>query len=239
MSQRWAIWLAVDGDLRFGSHHDLMRSCQRMAVRAGLALHYSQGFNPHPALSLACPRPVGVASRDDLLVVTLDEPVSSVDLIGQLQHAAPKGMAILGARELPAKATPQPAQSHYELPLDADTVEPVAQAVADHDSQDAWPVERRAKKSPRQRRNAPATRMIDIKPSVVELVVDEAALRFTIRHQQRGTAKPGEILGMVGLGEATLAKLIRTRIEYTVGDTPGDFRQAEMKEQYDVTRNAD
>jgi radical SAM-linked protein len=239
LSQRWAIWLAIDGDLRFGSHHDMMRSCQRAAVRAGLSLHYTQGFNPHPVLSLACPRPVGVASRDDLLVLTLDEPVDCAHLMMGLQAAAAPGMTVLDARLLPPKATPQPVRSDFELPLDADAVGPVTDAAATIQSQDTWPVERRTKKSPRKRRDTPGTHTIDIKPSVVELIISEAVLRFSIEHRSRGTARPVELLRLLGLPETALATLTRTHTEYTLGDAPGDFRRADMKDECNVTRNVD
>jgi hypothetical protein len=45
----------------------MLRVFQRACVRAGLKIQYSQGFNPRPKISLPLPRPVGVASDDELL----------------------------------------------------------------------------------------------------------------------------------------------------------------------------
>ena len=45
----------------------MLRVFQRACVRAGIEIQYSQGFNPRPKLSLPLPRPVGVASDDELL----------------------------------------------------------------------------------------------------------------------------------------------------------------------------
>src|ERR1700756_418971 len=42
-----------DGDLRFVSHHDLMRSFERMLRRAGLPFRSTSGFNPKPRLIFA------------------------------------------------------------------------------------------------------------------------------------------------------------------------------------------
>ena len=42
------------GDLRLLSHHDLMRSFERMLRRAALPLRNSQGFHPKPRLVLRC-----------------------------------------------------------------------------------------------------------------------------------------------------------------------------------------
>ena len=41
------------------SHLDMMRTMQRVFARAGLELKYSEGFNPHPQISIALPLSVG------------------------------------------------------------------------------------------------------------------------------------------------------------------------------------
>ena len=101
MGQRWAVCLGVDGDLRFGSHHDMMRAIERLAVRAELPLAYTQGFNPRPKLSIVCPRPVGVVSRGDLLVMALTESIDADQLCHRLRQACPPpGLDVVGARPL-------------------------------------------------------------------------------------------------------------------------------------------
>ena len=42
---------------------------QRASVRAGINLRYSQGFNPRPKISLPLPRPVGIESDEEILVL--------------------------------------------------------------------------------------------------------------------------------------------------------------------------
>lgn len=59
----------IAGRLRFLSHAETMRVFERACMRAGVPVKYSQGFNPHPKLSLPLPRPVGVASDEELLVL--------------------------------------------------------------------------------------------------------------------------------------------------------------------------
>ena len=71
-SRAWSIRFAVEGDVRFLSHLDVLRAIERIAARAGLPLRYSRGFNPRPKFSVPHPRPVGVAARRDLLVLSLD-----------------------------------------------------------------------------------------------------------------------------------------------------------------------
>ena len=49
------------------SHLDLMRTFQRVFPRGGLELKHSQGFHPHPLISIVLPLPVGQSSDCELL----------------------------------------------------------------------------------------------------------------------------------------------------------------------------
>jgi len=44
-----------------------MRLWQRALHRAGVVLAYSEGFSPHPRMSLAAPLPIGVTSEAELM----------------------------------------------------------------------------------------------------------------------------------------------------------------------------
>ena len=49
------------------SHLDMMRTMQRVFARAGLELKYSEGFNPHPQISIALPLSVGTGSLCEIM----------------------------------------------------------------------------------------------------------------------------------------------------------------------------
>ena len=57
--QRLRIRFCRGQEVKFISHLDIMRLWQRAFNRAGIALAYSEGFNPHPRLSLAAPLALG------------------------------------------------------------------------------------------------------------------------------------------------------------------------------------
>ena len=63
--QRILAQLSIRGDIRFISHHDLMRVLGRAARRAGLPVAMSEGFNPRQKISVLLARPVGVASESE------------------------------------------------------------------------------------------------------------------------------------------------------------------------------
>ena len=60
--------------LKFLSHLDLMRLWERAFRRAGMELAYSEGFSPHPRISLAAPLSVGITSIAELMDVFLEPP---------------------------------------------------------------------------------------------------------------------------------------------------------------------
>ena len=58
---------AKQGRAVYISHLDLMHTMQRAFSRAGYELKYSEGFNPHPQISIALPLSVGASSLCEIL----------------------------------------------------------------------------------------------------------------------------------------------------------------------------
>ena len=94
-----AIRFRIGGAMRFLSHAETSRVFQRACVRAGIPVRYSQGFNPHPRLSLPLPRPVGVESEDELLVVKLCEDREAAPFESRAEREAAMKQAL--AEQLP------------------------------------------------------------------------------------------------------------------------------------------
>ena len=84
-----------EGDAIWMSHLDLMRVLQRGFRRAGLLLAHSQGFTPHPVLSLALPLSVGVSSGCEIMDFELAEGQDASDLCARLNRVLPAGVRIL------------------------------------------------------------------------------------------------------------------------------------------------
>lgn len=210
LPQNWAIGFAVEGDLRFLSHHDTMRAVERTALRAKCPLRFSQGFNPRPSLSLPCPRPVGVASLDDIVVLTLEDSPVEIDT-GQLAQAfngaCPKGMRFFDARKL-AQKTLHPRKANYELELDAARAQGLASRLAELSSQETWEVDR-------QTGEDKASRRIDLRPLLPTVALEGQTLRWKQTPLGQTWAKPSEVLGLLGLdGQFDLAGVVRTAVEF-------------------------
>ncbi len=76
------------------SHLDLMHTMQRAFSRAGYELKYSEGFNPHPQISIALPLSVGVASHCEIMDFRLKGDVDLTELPARLTAVMPEGIKV-------------------------------------------------------------------------------------------------------------------------------------------------
>ncbi len=86
------------------SHLDLMQTMQRAFFRAECPLRYSEGFNPHPLISIALPLSVGTASECEIMDFRLREDVDLAALPARLTAVLPEGIEVLEAYEFTRKA---------------------------------------------------------------------------------------------------------------------------------------
>ena len=81
------------------SHLDLMHTMQRAFSRAGYELKYSEGFNPHPQISIALPLSVGTASRCELMDFRLNGDADLTALPEKLTAVMPEGIRVTDCYE--------------------------------------------------------------------------------------------------------------------------------------------
>lgn len=86
-----------EGRARYISHLDLMRTMQRVFRRADIALRHSEGFNPHPLMSIALPLSVGMESDCELIDIDILEDPGEPALLAALKPALPEGITVLRA----------------------------------------------------------------------------------------------------------------------------------------------
>ena len=121
MTQRLRITYAKAGALQYVAHLDLMRLWERTFRRAGLPLAYSEGFSPHPRLSLGAPLSVGAAGERELLDVWMVRAVDSAAVSQALDAVLPDGMAVVAVAEIDPRAAAIQAVTrgaHYEVTLE-------------------------------------------------------------------------------------------------------------------------
>ncbi len=213
---QWAVWFTVGGDLRFLSHRNMMSLCERSAARAGLPIKFSEGFNPRPKLSLPLPRPVGVSSRCELMVIELktDSPASDPGL--HLGEQFPEGMKLIKTEPLPNKTKAKIKAVTYELSL-TDCERKQIEARLEALKQTAkWEVARR-----RNPGDDKPNKLIDIKGQIGGIGIsssggNDGKLSFTLAPEPPdGPIGPERVLRLLEVADVneTLARLEKTALE--------------------------
>ncbi len=97
---RLRIAFSKHGKIRFTSHRDVARICERALRRTNLPVAYSEGFTPRPKLSFGLALSTGHESEGEYLDVDLDpEQAADLDLEGLTSHLTaqlPVGMTATG-----------------------------------------------------------------------------------------------------------------------------------------------
>lgn len=177
------------GDLRFLSHHDLMRAFERMMRRAGLPFRSSEGFHPKPKMAFASALGLGIIGGQEVVEIEFEEQLDLQEIHQRLAAQAPAGLEILHVQRIDPRLTAQVRRAAYRLPLDPTKVPDLAERIsALLRREDCW-VER-AKPQPRK---------LDIRPFLRGIEPDDSGLTIEMTITPHGTARPEEVLAALGL----------------------------------------
>jgi len=200
----------IVGDLRFLSHRDTLRVFRMASIRAGLPVAYSGGFNPRPAISLPLPKPVGLASLDDLLVMDLTQELDTEDVLRRLAGELPSAIGLHRCRHIGANTKPRPLEASYEVPVPDEVAGPLRQKITEIMNSDSVTVER-------QRGPARPARRLDIRPFIGDLEFKEGVLRMRLVFEDASTARATEVLAVLGLASGYwLHRLVRTAVKWDI-----------------------
>lgn len=109
-------------EIKFISHLDIIRLWQRAFRRAGIPLAYSEGFNPHPRISLAAPLALGVTGEAELMDIFVAKQVSPHNLEAAVSRQLPPGMEILQVYQIVTTLPSLQSQIRYaEYMVEAET----------------------------------------------------------------------------------------------------------------------
>lgn len=183
---------AIEGDLRFLSHHDELRMLTRALVRSGWPLAYSQGFNPQPRLSIPLPRRTGIAAARQLAIVDLNAAMPADDLHARLAQALPAGVPLIAVTSPLTAGTPHATHAVFDVLIDpADQTELPARIAAALGEATL----------PLQRNTGPGKplRTLDIRPFIQSLTLDGPRLRMALAFEGQLSARPAEILTVLAL----------------------------------------
>jgi len=85
---------AKKGPMKYISHLDLMRLFMRALRRADLPLKITEGFSPHPKLSILRALKLGLESDNEEASILLKEAIGPEEFKHRLQEQLPQGIEI-------------------------------------------------------------------------------------------------------------------------------------------------
>ena len=95
------------------SHLDLMRTFQRCFPRTELEIKHTQGYHPHPIISIVLPLPVGQSSECELLDFEVTQQSDGSGIAEKLNTGMPAGIRVLKCYEVT-----RPVRELYALQAD-------------------------------------------------------------------------------------------------------------------------
>ena len=172
------------GTAKYISHLDLMRTFQRAFQRAGIPIRHTEGFNPHPFVSIPLPLSVGFSSQCEVLEChILDTPLDQVP--ARLNRALPQGIAVQRCYE-GVRKTKDLCYVNYIVTMDYQTGAPFGAETAIRDilGQTSLVVEKPSKKAKSGRVE------LDLIPLIARATVEERrdaiVLDLVLRAQNPG-----------------------------------------------------
>lgn len=209
------IELCISGFAGFLSHSDLMRVTQRVCVRSGVDVAYSEGFNPHPRMSMPLPKTVGLVSDGDIVVMRVHKtghPDQGESIFEALKHQWPDGIEVRRVYLLDSGYTLYPYQADFEIAIpDQGVLEAVSVKAEQLMSQEHLLFERNTWK----RQNK--TKQLDIRSYIKAIIKTSGGIMVTCQIRDDGAIRVEEMLEVLGLTPEDLGGPIqRKRLHWRV-----------------------
>lgn len=173
------------GTARYISHLDLMRTFQRAFARAGISIRHTEGFHPHPFVSIPLPLSVGFSSQCEVLEFGLTGGAEREEVPARLNAAMPSGITVHRCYEA-EKPVKQLTYVNYIVTMEYDPGAPFGaeRAIWDLLARESLVMDKRSKKA------KSGVVQVDLIPLIAKATVEERrdtiALDLVLRAQNPG-----------------------------------------------------
>jgi radical SAM-linked protein len=223
--QNAVVKFKVGGPLRFLSHTQMLMVFQRACVRADLNLKYSEGFNPHPRLSLPLPRTVGVESDDESAIFSIvaycsdqqaPNAAEKTRIEAELSAQLPAGCELISVYIDREKVSFQPGSAVYVLILKEQEeyllkkLKNTAKELLDSESLVvSRPINIKSSNRGHTGRGGAKSREINVRDYLESIDFDDRKIMIKFRITSTGSIRIQEILDLLNLDIDKLAVPIR------------------------------
>jgi len=209
--QRLRIKFRRGEESKYISHLDIMRLWQRALNRAGIALAYSEGFHPHPKISLAAPLAVGVTSEAELMDIALSKQASPHFFTAAVNQQLPAGFEILQVVSIAENVPSLQSQVRFaeyavELKTEKGQKE-IASVIASVLSREQLPWVHQRDTGPRHY----DLRVLIDDIWLVSCKDDRCNIGMRLRCDTRGAGRPEQVAAALGFAEPPIS-ILRTKL---------------------------
>ena len=191
-AERLRVRFSKEGDLRFLSHHNLMKVFERALRRSGLPIRISGGFNPRPRISFPLALGVGVKAKNELMEFELSRWIKPSEVREHLVQELPKGIEIKSVEAVSPRKNAIISEVFYE-------VGPITPGQLDPERLKSLLYQREIIAS-RVRKGRP--KQVNVRPFIKNLRLLGGKLYMHMAVTSSGTARPAEVLQALGFEDA-------------------------------------
>lgn len=186
-------------EIRFLGHLDYLRTMERVVVRSGIPIAFSEGFNPHMKISLDSALAVGVTADPLYMEIKLEKDMPIEEVKERMQREMPKGMTIYHIEEA------APEWPKFVAFFNEDAYEMEGPVTEGADAEAAKEAIARFNALPSfiyQRVTPKKVREMDVKPMIMEpmkvrIEGERAYLTFSLIRSNTGTVQPKDVWKML------------------------------------------
>ena len=185
-------------EVKYISHLDIIRVWVRAFRRAGIEPAYSEGFNPHPRISLAAPLATGVTGDAELMDIYINDSISPHNFREAVNRQMPAGMEILNTYQvdcvLPSLQAQLTAAEYLVEIAPEEGVDCIRQALTEMLSKEQLPW---------QHERDTGIKSYDLRPLIEDLWLESytgniAVVGMRLVCDNRGSGRPEQVIKALG-----------------------------------------
>jgi len=185
-------------EIKFISHLDIVKLWHRALRRADIELAYSEGFNPHPKISVAVPLALGVTSEAELMDIYTNSFISLYSFKECVNRQLPPGVEIIQVFNIATTLPSLQAQVRYaEYTIEVEVLNGsdfITQEIASLLAKE---------KIPWQHRRDTGLRKYDLRELIDDIWLtgwrnNIAKIGLRLRCDNRGSGRPEQVIKALG-----------------------------------------
>lgn len=199
--QRVRVRFRKQGDLRWISHRDLIRTFERLMRRADFRLGMSEGFHPKARMTFPSALALGIESLEEVMEFEMAEQVSAAEIARRMAAQAPEGLSIIDVRLMePGERKARLRRATYRMQIPAARRKALEERIRQLENQPSYWIQRDAGRA-----------SIELASGLDQLDFHQGTLQFRLWVSQQGGVRARDVLQALGLDDLPREGVCLTR----------------------------